>query len=404
MTQDDWLRFYLRRRTAFEWTAWITVLLGSALANTITVHLDVQRARLAVEWWEVASWEFSSALMWILLVPWIVRAMDAKPLRWGRLRRHLPWHLLFSLACSLVHVLGMVALRKLVYAAQGFSYDFGPWARELSYEALKDVRSYAFIVTVAGAYRLLLWRWQGEASWLAEAPSAAPAPRPLGVANAPGDPADPSLDAAQRGEYHQQAPDMAMACTSITAPVEHHVPVSGDSVVGTVATVEGGSHPHLTVAPTSEALPAEGAPSEPSWLSTRPATPIDADADADAALSPPPVRSAVKPPRPERLLVKKLGKEFLLPMAEIEWVQACGNYINLHRQHHDYPLRSTLSAFEQTLDPDEFVRVHRSYLVRLRLIEAIEPTEAGDAHLRLRDGSRLPCSRTYLDRLRQQLT
>lgn len=109
------------------------------------------------------------------------------------------------------------------------------------------------------------------------------------------------------------------------------------------------------------------------------------------------------PQLPERLLVKKLGKEFLLPIAEIEWVQACGNYVNLRRQQHDYPLRSSLGAFEQRLDPTAFVRVHRGYLVRLSLIEAIEPTEAGDAHLRLRDGSRVPCSRTYLERLRQRL-
>ena len=94
----------------------------------------------------------------------------------------------------------------------------------------------------------------------------------------------------------------------------------------------------------------------------------------------------------------------LLPAGlEIEWVQACGNYVNLHRQSHDYPLRSSLGAFEQRLDPAVFARVHRSYLVRLRLIEAIEPTESGDAHLRLRDGSRVPCSRTYLERLRQRL-
>ena len=101
--------------------------------------------------------------------------------------------------------------------------------------------------------------------------------------------------------------------------------------------------------------------------------------------------------------MKKLGKEFLLPVAEIEWVQACGNYVNLHRQQHDYPLRTTLAAIEQRLDAAQFVRVHRSYLVNLALVRVIEPTEAGDARLRLQDGSTVPCSRTHLDALRQRL-
>jgi DNA-binding LytR/AlgR family response regulator len=106
---------------------------------------------------------------------------------------------------------------------------------------------------------------------------------------------------------------------------------------------------------------------------------------------------------PERFLVKKLGKEFLLPTDEIEWVQACGNYVNLHRRQHDYPLRSTLSAMEKRLDETRFARVHRSFLVNLAMVEVIEPTEAGDARLRMKDGSQVPCSRTYLEGLRLRL-
>jgi hypothetical protein len=307
MTEDKWLGIYLKRRRWVERAIWSALLLGSAVANTITTNLDIRRAGLPFESWEPAVWEFSSALVWMMLIPWIVRAADTKPLRWGLLRRHLPWHLLFALMTSLAHVLGMVALRKLAYMTQGGVYDFGNWPLELFYEALKDVRSYAFVLVIVGAYRLFVWRWQGEASLLAEPPE-----QPI-------------------------------------APVPQLIP-----------------QPMPNPNPMPDPLPE-------------------------------------RPSLPERLLVKKLGKEFLLPMDEIEWVQACGNYVNLRRQQHDYPLRSSLGAFEQRLDPAAFVRVHRGYLVRLSLIEAIEPTEAGDAHLRLRDGSRVPCSRTYLDRLRQRL-
>ena len=312
MTEDKWLGIYLKHRRWIERAAWAALLIGSAVANTITVNLDLRRARLPVDIWEPAVWEFSSALVWIALVPLLVRAADTKPLRWGLLRRHLPWHLLFALMTSLAHVLGMVALRKLAYAARGAHYDFDNWPLELFYEALKDVRSYAFILLIVGAYRLFVWRWQGEASVLAEPPA-------------------------------------------LSEPLPPGLPPSGLSA--------------------PEPLPPERSAPGPS----------------------------ASPDRPERLLVKKLGKEFLLPMEEIEWVQACGNYVNLRRQQHDYPLRSSLGAFEQRLDPAAFVRVHRSYLVRLSLIDTIEPTEAGDAHLRLRDGSRVPCSRTYLERLRQRL-
>lgn len=69
--------------------------------------------------------------------------------------------------------------------------------------------------------------------------------------------------------------------------------------------------------------------------------------------------------RPERFLVRKLGRDFLVATADIEWIQASGNYVNLHVRGHDYPLRSTMAAIEAKLDPAVFVRIHRSYLVNL---------------------------------------
>ena len=55
--------------------------------------------------------------------------------------------------------------------------------------------------------------------------------------------------------------------------------------------------------------------------------------------------------RPERFLVRKLGKEFLINASEIEWLQASGNYVNLRVRGRDYPLRSTMAAIEERLDP-----------------------------------------------------
>ncbi len=105
--------------------------------------------------------------------------------------------------------------------------------------------------------------------------------------------------------------------------------------------------------------------------------------------------------RPERFLVKKLGKEFLLPAADIEWCQAQGNYVNLHIRGRDYPLRSTMAEIEARLDPATFVRVHRSYIVNLNAIESIEPLDSGDARAKTHAGALVPVSRRYRENLRK---
>lgn len=119
----------------------------------------------------------------------------------------------------------------------------------------------------------------------------------------------------------------------------------------------------------------------------------------DAPDSPPHTPPAPSPLRPERFLVRKLRREFLIAAGDIEWLQAQGNYVGLRVRGHDYLLRSTLSDFLEQLDPARFVRVHRSYAVNLDQVAEIEPMEAGDARLRMRDGGQVPCSRRYRDAL-----
>ncbi|MBS0193693.1 MAG: LytTR family transcriptional regulator [Proteobacteria bacterium] len=106
--------------------------------------------------------------------------------------------------------------------------------------------------------------------------------------------------------------------------------------------------------------------------------------------------------RPDRFLVRKLGKEFLVNASEIEWLQASGNYVNLHVRGRDYPLRSTMAGIEERLDATRFARVHRGYFVNLDFLVEIEPLDTGDARLRLRDGATIPCSRRYRAALRDR--
>jgi hypothetical protein len=103
--------------------------------------------------------------------------------------------------------------------------------------------------------------------------------------------------------------------------------------------------------------------------------------------------------RPERFLVRKLRKEFLVAASHIDWLQAQGNYLGLHVNGHDYLLRSTLGDFLDQLDPARFRRVHRSWAVNLDRIAEIEPLDDGDARLKMKDGGFVPCSRRYRDAL-----
>ncbi|MBB5208798.1 LytTR family DNA-binding domain-containing protein [Chiayiivirga flava] len=106
--------------------------------------------------------------------------------------------------------------------------------------------------------------------------------------------------------------------------------------------------------------------------------------------------------RPERFLVRKLGRDFLVAANDIEWLQAAGNYVNLRVRGHDYPLRSTIAGIEARLDGGRFARVHRSYIVNLDRVASIEPLDSGDARIHLHDGTALPCSRTYRQALRER--
>lgn len=100
-------------------------------------------------------------------------------------------------------------------------------------------------------------------------------------------------------------------------------------------------------------------------------------------------------PLHQHLLVKKLGKEFLVRIEEIEWLEACGNYVNLHLSGRVYPYRGTMKSLQEQLDPSRFIRVHRSYMVNYSEIQSIEPLESGDARIQLRQGKELPFSRRY---------
>jgi len=109
------------------------------------------------------------------------------------------------------------------------------------------------------------------------------------------------------------------------------------------------------------------------------------------------------PDRPERLLVKKIGKEFIIKIEDIEWIEASGNYMNLHIANHVYPLRETMSNLENKLNPKHFARIHRSTIVNLDFVKEIQASDSGDHNLMLSSGKSLKLSRRYREHVKSNL-
>jgi two-component system LytT family response regulator len=105
----------------------------------------------------------------------------------------------------------------------------------------------------------------------------------------------------------------------------------------------------------------------------------------------------------ERFVVRDGHRVTFVAMDDVDWIDAAGNYVRLHAGGRAHLLRETMKAVEARLDPDRFVRVHRSAIVRLERIVAMEPYFHGEYVLTLADGTRLTSSRSHGARLRALL-
>lgn len=106
---------------------------------------------------------------------------------------------------------------------------------------------------------------------------------------------------------------------------------------------------------------------------------------------------------PEHFLVKKLDKEFLIRTDDIEWLEASGNYVNLHSKGRIYPLRATLSTTLAQLSSKGFSRIHRSLAVNHHAIDSISYDSSGDGDILLKSGQQLALSRRYKEAFRTAL-
>ncbi|HEU4643606.1 MAG TPA: LytTR family DNA-binding domain-containing protein [Gemmatimonadaceae bacterium] len=105
----------------------------------------------------------------------------------------------------------------------------------------------------------------------------------------------------------------------------------------------------------------------------------------------------------ERLLVKERDRTVVLPVDEVDWFEAADNYVRLHTRAGTPLVRETIKTLDAALDPRRFARVHRSAIVRLAQVRALEPLFHGDMAVVLRDGTRLTLGRRHREEFEARL-
>lgn len=103
--------------------------------------------------------------------------------------------------------------------------------------------------------------------------------------------------------------------------------------------------------------------------------------------------------RLERLLIKAGAKVIFLPTAEIRWIEADGVYVKLHAAAKTYLYRASLAELETRLNPENFVRIHRSAIVNIQNVKELYPHSHGDYIAVLDDGAELKMSRNYRSKI-----
>jgi two-component system, LytTR family, response regulator len=101
----------------------------------------------------------------------------------------------------------------------------------------------------------------------------------------------------------------------------------------------------------------------------------------------------------------RAGSRIQIVLAEdVEWIAAAGDYAELHARGRSHLLREPMNSLEQKLDPEKFLRIHRSRIVRINGIQELRAIDNREFIVKLSDGSEHRSSRTYADRLESWLS
>ncbi|HLT73918.1 MAG TPA: LytTR family transcriptional regulator DNA-binding domain-containing protein [Ohtaekwangia sp.] len=110
-----------------------------------------------------------------------------------------------------------------------------------------------------------------------------------------------------------------------------------------------------------------------------------------------------QPEEKHRIVVRESGNIRIIPVHEINYLEAYDDYVKIHTQKEMFLKKKTMSFYENTLDAEQFIRIHRSYIIQLAQITRIEPLEKDSHVVLLKSGVRLPLSKSGYARLRKVL-
>jgi two-component system, LytTR family, response regulator len=116
-----------------------------------------------------------------------------------------------------------------------------------------------------------------------------------------------------------------------------------------------------------------------------------------------PSSPAAPQPYLERIAVEMRGKVRSIPVEQIDYIVADGPYAELHTGDRRHVIRESMQTLEERLDPKRFMRVHRSMIVRLDLVDTLHRGAGGDYEVQLKNGARVKVSRSRREALERWL-
>ena len=109
-------------------------------------------------------------------------------------------------------------------------------------------------------------------------------------------------------------------------------------------------------------------------------------------------------PYSHRIVFKSRGRILFLPVTSIRWIAAEENYVRICTDSETHLLRETMARLEEKLDPQMFLRVHRSAIVNLQYVKEVRTESDGEAAVVLLNGQKVGMSRSYRSRINELLT
>lgn len=103
----------------------------------------------------------------------------------------------------------------------------------------------------------------------------------------------------------------------------------------------------------------------------------------------------------DRMVIRAGGRVVFLDLEDVDWIEAAANYVKVNAGKESYLLREGIGRISEKLDPERFVRIHRSIIVNVRKIKELQPCDSGEYIAVLKNGKELSCSRGFRPQLQR---